>query len=365
MSAKAKRKAMARESVGVDPFDPALLTEAGEEGRMASIFMNEFDPTPGEDEGEEGEIEMKECIEMAPVVDLKGATDAVLKNMVAYFEKAKKVGEDRMIEKEKYWPFLIKAIKDETPIKQEDLMYAGLPALVLIEVLDEANPVPQPAYQRLVIIRKSGKQEEVPLQKVLPRLAPFAKAFKSPVAALIQGDPNTILKVMQKLFGADVAQWKVPAEKAVTACMPALSALCLVEMYRVIAEKAESPLFELKDDQLVIKETAVDGLLDAFDKDKKDYLLKLFPNVIPGYPEVLIQETRTVLNDLSSEEMAKLFPNIDTEYLVNLKESELLELSARVEEAVLKRKVAKLPQGRMPKPSLDKPRYRLHQGFAK
>jgi len=86
-------------------------------------------------------------------------------------------------------------------------------------------------------------------------------------------------------------------------------------------------LFEGK---IVVKDVEK-GLQDAFDKKDKAYLLNMFPNVLSEYPENLIQESQTVLNTLSKEQLDKLFPHIQPEYLVNLKEDQKKELVVRLE----------------------------------
>jgi hypothetical protein len=57
----------------------------------------------------------------------------------------------------------------------------------------------------------------------------------------------------------------------------------------------------------------------------------MFPNVLQDYPEALLQESQTVLNLLSKEQIDNLFPHIQLQYLQNLKESEKKELVVRLE----------------------------------
>lgn len=275
---------------------------------------------------------MKEAIEMKPVIDLMGATKKTLNNMVSYFEQARDDANDKQIKPEKYWAYIMQNVKAEAKITAEDLLSAGLSTPMLVECLDldEADAKPQTlTYKNLILTMKDKTTKSLPLNQVTPKVAPFAKNFKSPMEAIIMGDPEAILKVFQHIYGKEVVQWSIPAEESIV--MPQLAAACLVELYNLLKFDKASEIFEVQEKKIVVKKDIEKGLQDAFDKKDKVYLLNLFPNVLQDYPEILLQETQTVLNLLSKEEIDKRFPGINQEYLVNLKEDQKKELVVRLE----------------------------------
>ena len=361
------------------------------------------------------------------VVDLEGRTKKVLNNMVSSFERMRDEANSAMLSQDKYWSFIIQGVKEEAIITDHDLLLAGLPTPLVVECLslDEAPKTAQLTYKTVHLKKKDGTKQTIPFEKVAKDVTPFAKAFQgNGVQALVMGDPDAILKVIQKLYGADVVSWSVPAEES-GYLFPSLQAAILVELYNVAKFQKESALFEKNEDKieaygikgmksikwrkifksvdalnkwadandaevqgtrdveesaisevqskeylncayckgkgykmkegekekcphckgrgykkenkkqkagLVVKEDAPKKLADAFDKDSVADLLAMFPNVLPDYPRVLVQESKTVLNLLSSDEMARLFPNINMEYLKNLKESELQALAKKLQE---------------------------------
>ena len=313
------------------------------------------------------------------VVDLEGRTKKVLDNMVSSFERMRDEANSAMLSQDKYWSFIIKGVKEEAIITDHDLLLAGLPTPLVVECLslDEAPKTAQLTYKTVHLKKKDGTKQTIPFEKVAKDVTPFAKAFQgNGVQALVMGDPDAILKVIQKLYGADVVSWSVPAEES-GYLFPSLQAAMLVELYNVVKFQKESALFEknegkieaygvkgmksikwrkvfksvdalnkwadandaevqgtrdVEESKILIKEDASKKLADAFDKDSVADLLAMFPNVLPDYPRVLVQESKTVLNLLSSDEMARLFPNINMEYLKNLKESELQALAKKLRE---------------------------------
>lgn len=350
-------------------------------------------------EDEEGYEESKKVAmkEDKEVVDLKGATKKVLDNMVKSFEQMRDAGKDKMMTQDKYVSYIMKGVKEESRISDYDLAIAGMPAPMVVEMIDlEEQPVAATTatYKTVYLQKKDGSTQQVPFQEVVTKITPFSKNFESPTAAIVMGDPDAILKVLQHLYGDDVVSWQVPAEEDIQ--LPVLSALALVELYNVVKFDKESNLFEKWEDDVEVKSTgehakktvaqlrkeianikktmkpgakraselqqryfaiksktgkwtgkmaastqlpgirlkegAVDALVDAFDKADKQYVLDLFPNVLPEYPEALVQETKTVLNLLTPDEMARLWPNINPEYLINLKEDQLEELVAKLDE---------------------------------
>ena len=270
---------------------------------------------------------MKETKEKE-IVDLMGATEKVLKNMKEFSDKARKEADDNMIKPEKYWAYIMQAIKDDMGVTSEALLYAGAPATLVMETIID---VKEASYKRVILTKADGTTQEIAIDEFSTKLMPHTKEFGSPMEALIKGNPDSILQVIQKLYGKDIAQWSAPAEEALV--MPYLSALALVEFYNLTKFDKESALFEVVEDELTIKEDAAKILHDAFDKEDSKYLLALFPHVLPEYPMALVQEAQTVLNTLSPEEMDLLFPHIQPEYLVNLKESELDALVVKFVEA--------------------------------
>ena len=185
-----------------------------------------------------------EAIDMKPVIDLTGATTKVLKNMVAYFEQAKEEAKDKMIQPNKYWAYLTKNIKAEAKLTNEMLLGAGMSVPLVMECLEEADAPAALPYKNLYLTMADKSTKKVPLKDALDKIAPFSKQFKTPVEALMMGDPDAILKVMQHAFGKDVSAWSVPAEKE--SWMPKLAAAVLVELFSVAkyAEKANSMLFK-------------------------------------------------------------------------------------------------------------------------
>jgi len=275
---------------------------------------------------------MKEAKEKE-VVDLEGRTKKVLDNMAKSFERMRDEANSLMMGQDKYWAHIMKGVKEEAQITDRDLLLAGMPAPLVMEVisLEEQPATKTSTYKTVYLKKKDGSQQSVPFDKAAKDITPYSKAFEgNGVKAMVMGDPDAILKVFQKLYGDDIVQWSVPAEESAF-LFPSLQAAILTEMYNVVKFQKESALFELKEAKLVVKEDAAKRMADAFDKEDRQELLDLFPNVIPDYPMQLVQETKTVLNLLSSDEMARLFPNINSEYLVNLKESELEELANQME----------------------------------
>jgi hypothetical protein len=128
--------------------------------------------------------------------------------------------------------------------------------------------------------------------------------------------------------------------------------------------ETESKIFELKDDKVVIKEEVEKGLYDAFEKKDKAYLLNLFPNVCQCYPQELIQESQTVLNLLSKEQIDKLFPHIQSEYLVNLREDQKKELVTRLEGFLKPQEVTK-SGGKMTMAVKPKAKKKVAEGVSK
>lgn len=103
-------------------------------------------------------------------------------------------------------------------------------------------------YKTLILTRKGGKQEKLAIKDVLDKLTPYSKSFGGdPMKALTGGDPQSVLKVLQHVFGQDVEQWSAPAEKkeslGLDSKLSPLVALCLSELYRM-AKGGESGLFE-------------------------------------------------------------------------------------------------------------------------
>lgn len=268
------------------------------------------------------------------VVDLMGATKATLNNMVKFYNFAQDEAKKTMIDAKDLWKYLIKKVKTEAKISDFALVKAGMPIPMVMEVLGEADPKTL-AYKTLILTMDDGSTKSIPLDEVLPKIAPYAKQFKTPIEALVMGNPEGILKVMQKVFGKNVTQWSIPATEAAIN-MDFLSALVLSEMYNLAKFGKESALVEMIKVEgkttMQLKSEAVEKISDAFDKSDKQYVVNLFPNVLPDYPMQLVQEAQTVLNTLSADEMDKLWPNINREYLVNLKEDELQELADRMTE---------------------------------
>lgn len=281
---------------------------------------------------------MNEKIEMKPVVDLMGATKKVLTNMAEFFEKARDDAKDRMISPEKFWSYLTKELKAECKIQDDQLLLAGMPTQLVMDTLelDEAEPVKPRTltYKNLYLSMKDKSTKKIPIEQAAAKIAPFTKNFKSAMEALVMGDPEAILKVFQHVYGKDVEQWSVPAEEsAVHNRFSALAALALSEMYRVGKFNMPSCMFEMKDGDLLVNEEGVKKLVDGFEKADRAWLVSMFPHVVADYLHNIINETKSVLNELPKEVVDKLFVNINPEYLKNLKESELKELAAKFAEA--------------------------------
>jgi hypothetical protein len=283
---------------------------------------------------------MNENIEMKPVIDLMGATKKVLTNMAEFFEKARDDAKDRMISPEKFWSYLTKELKTECKIQDDQLLLAGMPTQLVMDTLslDEAEPVKSQTltYKNLYLTMKDKSTKKLPIEQVAAKIAPFTKNFKSAMEALVMGDPEAILKVFQHVYGKDVEQWSVPAEEsAVHSRFSALAALALSEMYRVGKFNMPSCMFEMKDSKLLVNEAGIKQLVDGFEKADRAWLVSMFPHVVADYLHNIINETKSVLNELPKEVVDKLFVNINPEYLKNLKESELKELAAKFAEAVV------------------------------
>jgi hypothetical protein len=281
---------------------------------------------------------MNENIEMKPVIDLMGATKKVLTNMAEFFEKARDDAKDRMISPEKFWSYLTKELKTECKIQDDQLLLAGMPTQLVMDTLslDEAEPVKSQTltYKNLYLTMKDKSTKKLPIEQVAAKIAPFTKNFKSAMEALVMGDPEAILKVFQHVYGKDVEQWSVPAEEsAVHSRFSALAALALSEMYRVGKFNMPSCMFEMKDSKLLVNEAGIKQLVDGFEKADRAWLVSMFPHVVADYLHNIINETKSVLNELPKEVVDKLFVNISPEYLQNLKESELKELAAKFAEA--------------------------------
>jgi hypothetical protein len=281
---------------------------------------------------------MNENIEMKPVIDLMGATKKVLTNMAEFFEKARDDAKDRMISPEKFWSYLTKELKTECKIQDDQLLLAGMPTQLVMDTLslDEAEPVKSQTltYKNLYLTMKDKSTKKLPIEQVAAKIAPFTKNFKSAMEALVMGDPEAILKVFQHVYGKDVEQWSVPAEEsAVHSRFSALAALALSEMYRVGKFNMPSCMFEMKDSKLLVNEAGIKQLVDGFEKADRAWLVSMFPHVVADYLHNIINETKSVLNELPKEVVDKLFVNISPEYLKNLKESELKELAAKFVEA--------------------------------
>ena len=284
---------------------------------------------------------MNENIEMKPVVDLMGATKKVLANMAEFFEKARDDAKDRMISPDKFWAYLTKELKTECKIQDDQLLLAGMPTQLVMDTLelDEAEAAPTKAttltYKNLYLTMKDKSTKKVPIDQVAAKIAPFTKNFKSAMEALVMGDPEAILKVFQHVYGKDVEQWSVPAEEsAIHSRFSALAALALSEMYRVAKFNMPSCMYEMKEGKLLVNDEGVKKLVDGFDKSDRAWLVSMFPHVVPDYLHNIINETKSVLNELPKEVVDKLFVNINPEYLKNLKESELKELAAKFVEAI-------------------------------
>lgn len=184
---------------------------------------------------------------------------------------------------------------------------------------DDKAPAAKPKafeYKTLHVHRKGGKVEKIPLEQVYPKLEPFTKKhFKHPREALMMSHPDQVLKVFQKLYGADVEQWSVPAEKNEAIQAPVFAALFATELLKGVKSK-------------FVEDKAL--WFEAFDKADRKQLELLFPNVQPSYLDVIINESKTVLDEIGDEQVNKLFPNIDMTLLVGLKESELAALAGKL-----------------------------------
>lgn len=264
------------------------------------------------------------------VVDLMGATKKVINNMVSFYNMAQEQAKERMIPANKYWAFITKDLKEKARISDYTLLMAGMPVPGLMDIIGEGDGYDL-TYKKLILTMQDGSTKQYAVADVLPKLAPHTKQFEDPLQALVFGDSDAILKVIQKIFGDDVTQWSIPSEKQ-ECVFETLSALCLVEMYNLGKFEVESDLFESTDAEVTVKEGSIEKLVDAFDKTDSAYVIDLFPHVDSDYPMMLVQESQSVLNTLSSDEMDRLWPNINREYLVNLKESELQDLYNKVVE---------------------------------
>jgi len=388
MSPKAKKKALAKYESGEDPFDINLLEAqtyswdelddmakqkafqdykdvAGVSRDMSleqflKLEPGTFDHLIFDDSGEaldpalyqenkmkeENEKGLKTLVKtggnkVGEVIDLLGATKKGLKNMVSSFEHMRDEAGDRIMDQDKYWAYVIKGVKAEHKITDHALMQAGLSVPMLMEVLDLSEQEPMKTtnsfgltYKTMQLKKKDGSTKALPLNDVLTKITPFTKQFTNPIQSLVMGDPDAILKVIQHLYGQDIVQWSVPAVKE-SSIGQSLKAVALVELYNLAKFDKESSLFEKAEGRFIINEESVKALVDAFDKQSKEYLFQMFPNIIPEYVETLLKETKTVINTLSTDEMARLFPNIDKIYLINIKErAELEELAKTLETCV-------------------------------
>jgi len=203
----------------------------------------------------------KTIADMKPVVDLMGATKKVLKNMVDYFEQARDEANDRQIKPKKYWAYIMQNVKAEAKISAEDLLNAGLSTSMLVECLDldEADSQPRTlTYKNLILTMKDKTTKSIPVDQVLSKIAPFAKNFKSPMEAIVMGDPEAILKVFQHIYGKEVVQWSIPAEESVV--MPQLAAACLVELYNLLKFDKKSEIYEVVEKNAQVESLSLDGL---------------------------------------------------------------------------------------------------------
>ena len=320
MSPAARQKALARESTEKVSFD-----------------INDAETVKA----------ISECVaDLKPPVDMAGATKKVVQYMVAAFEAMRDEANDKLISPEKFWTFLTKELKTECKIQDEHLLLAGFPTQMVMDTLnlEEAEAAAPAAskgktltYKNLHLTMGDDSTKKVPVDQALAKIAPFTKNFKSPMEALVMGDPDAILKVFQHVYGKDVKRWYVPAEESVTYHdkFSALAALALSEMYRVGKFNMPSCVFEMsKEGELVVNESGVVQLVDGFDKTNRAWLQSMFPHVVTEYLHNIINETKSVLNELPKEVVDKLFVNINPEYLKNLKESELRALATKFAEAV-------------------------------
>lgn len=339
MSASAKAKAMAKsEALWEEPYDEKGLAEALKEC-IAEIQLG------------------KPEAEYDGVKDLMGKTKDTLNAIATWWKNAQESWKDRTVDSEKaMWAHLIKDIKDEMKVSAESLLFMGLPTSLVVETLDEEEPVaaapapaakpapaaaPAPAakpqaaktltYKTLYLTKADGSKQTVPMADVIKAVTPYSKNFDSPMAAIAMGDPQQVLQVFQHVYGKDVAQWAIPPEESLS--LQNLKALAIVELYNISKHKIVSKMFtEGEDKKLTIATDFIVALSDAFTKSDADYLTNLFPNSNPDYLKALIQEMKSALDELGTEQVNKLFPNINPEYLKNLKESEVQELVARLEE---------------------------------
>lgn len=226
-----------------------------------------------------------------------------------------------------FWGFMV-GNAAQTVEERRSVIRAGVPATVVCEADEQKADTSKAVYKTLFIKRKDGKEETVPVTEVAKLLAPYAKNFKSPMEALVRGNPDSVLKVVQHVWGKDVTNWWIPAETE--ALLLPLRAAMVTEAYHVSRHGNASPLFEAHGMRIRCKPGAAKTVAEAFDKSNVDYLKKLFPNVWWGYVEFstireslkrLIGEVATPVDEMSKEVVDRYFPHINTEYLKHIKES--------------------------------------------
>jgi len=275
-------------------------------------------------------VDVKE-VQHDDITDVLGAGE-VMKKITKHWNEKKKECEERTTPgQDSFWGYMVGSVKTESQIPDTYLARAGVPPRVLIDAIVEQGETPtnNAVYRTLHLKKADGSEQTVPIDKAAEMLAPHADNFTSPMEAMVRGNPDSVLSVIQHVFGEDVVEWWVPAEAAEMLLAP-FKAMVVAEMYHVDKFGNPSGLFEKKDGQIVVKEEVEPKVGESFDRSDLDYLKTLFPNVNFEYVQYsivqesvkrVLPEVKTPINLKSTEEVDLLFPNINKDYLVHIKES--------------------------------------------
>jgi len=247
------------------------------------------------------------------IMNLTGKTKSILDFVDKHWTALRKEAEEKVIKPEKYWSFLTGNMSKAFGIKSEDLLRAGMEPQIIVNSIPVVGLIYEESpYKFLVMKDDKGNVKRVPIGDVLEKIKPFTKSFDKPFDALKSGRYDDVLKVLRQVYGGGVSSWGVPVEEDYrpVSRLSKLSALLVAGLARKEPLKLTNEL--------------VEKFSEAFDKNYRDELEKLFPHVDPSYLNMLIQEAKSALDSLGADTVAKLFPNINPEYLKNLKERRVI-----------------------------------------
>ncbi len=249
--------------------------------------------------------------------DYVGKTKKVCEFIDAYLRKTYKEYSDEktVIPDKKYANFLFGCAIRDFGLKVEDLMAVGVPVKIIIDSLDiDACDaiLEEQAFKKLYFKKKDGKSISVDFNEAIEKLKPYTKNYKTPVEVLEKANPKSgeegkvlykdVLKAFQQIYGEDIVSWGSVQENQ--------NLSKFISLYLI--EKAHK--------RVKFTEQVLEQMFgEAFERKFRPELEKLFPHIDHDYLRLIIQETKTVLDDLGAEMEDVLFPNINKEYLVHIK----------------------------------------------